>query len=149
MKADGTVDPAAVEAGSEIVAAMLSGREDLARCMARSRAELAIIPRDRTLTSLPDYAHLKGTVDFTGRSRDTYDLRGVGAVPGLPVSSTAEEQVLGNLGPEHPYQPYRGLVTVHEFAHGIQNLCFTAEDHEEWDGFTRKRSARTCTPAPT
>ena len=135
VKADGTVDPAAVEAGAEIVAAMLSGREDLARCMARSRAELAIIPRDRTLTSLPDYAHLKGTVDFTGRSRDTYDLRGVGAVPGLPVSSTAEEQVLGNLGPEHPYQPYRGLVTVHEFAHGIQNLCFTAEDHEEWDGF--------------
>ena len=51
--------------------------------------------------------HLKGTVDFTGRSRDTYDLRGVGAVPGLPVSSTAEEQVLGSLGPEHPYQPYR------------------------------------------
>ena len=68
VKADGTVDPAAVEAGAEIVAAMLLGRQDLARCMARSRAGLAIIPRDRTLTSLPDYAHLKGTVDFTGRT---------------------------------------------------------------------------------
>ena len=135
VKADATVDPAAVEAGAEIVAAMLSGREAIVRCMARRRVELAIIPRDRTLTSLPDYAFLKGTKDFTGRSRDTFELRGVGAVPGLPVSSAGEEQVLGSLGPEHPYHPYRGGVAVHEFAHGIQNLCFRVEDHEEWDGF--------------
>ena len=135
VKADGTVDPNALKAGAEMVAAMLSGREDIARCMARTRAELAIIPRDQTLTSLPDYAFLKGTVDFTGRSRDNFDLRGVGGVPGLPVSSTAEEQVLGNPGPKHPYHPYPGLVTVHEFSHGIQNLCFTEDDHEEWDGF--------------
>ena len=135
VKADGTVYPAAVEAGAEIVAAMLSGREDIARCMARTRAELAIIPRDRTVTSLPEYAYLKGTKDWTGRSRDTFEIRGLGAVRGQPVSSTAEEQVLGNLGPEHPYHPYRGLVAVHEFAHGIQNLCFTEDDHGEWDAF--------------
>ena len=135
VKADGTVDPAAVEAGAEMVATMLSGREDIARCMVGKRAELAIIPRDRTLTSLPDYAHLKGTRDFTGRSRDTFDIRGVGAVPGLPVSSAGEEQVLGSRGPEHPYYPYRGWVAVHEIAHGIQNLCFRVEDHEEWERF--------------
>ena len=135
VKADATVEPAAVEAGAELVAAMLSGRDDIARCMARNRAELAIIPKDRTLTSLPEYAYLKGTSDFTGRGRDTFDIRGVGAVPGQPVSSAAEEQVLGRIGPRHPYYPYRGLVAVHEFAHGIQNLCFTSEDHEEWNGF--------------
>ncbi len=77
----------------------------------------------------------QGDEDFTGRSRDTFELRGVGAVPGLRVSSAGEEQVLGSLGPEHPYHPYRGGVAVHEFAHGIQNLCFTPENHEEWDGF--------------
>ena len=135
VKADGTVEPAAVEAGAEVAAAMLSGRDDIVRCMARERAELAIIPKDRTLTSLPEYAYLKGTSDFTGRGRDTFDIRGVGAVPGQPVSSAAEEQVLGRIGPRHPYYPYRGLVAVHELAHGIQNLCFTAEDHGEWDGF--------------
>ena len=37
--------------------------------------------------------------------------------------------------PHHPYYPFRGLVAVHEFAHGIQNLCFTQEDHEQWNGF--------------
>ena len=135
VKADGTVEPAAVEAGGEIAAAMLSGRDDIVRCMARERAELAIIPKDRTLTSLPEYAYLKGTSDFTGRGREPFDIRGVGAVPGQPVSSAAEEQVLGPIGPRHPYYPYRGLVVVHELAHGIQNLCFTSEDHGEWNGF--------------
>ena len=109
VKADGTVDPAAVEVGAEIVASMLLGREDLARCMARSRAELAIIPRDRTLTSLPDYAHLKGRVRFhgpePGHLRPTgcrsspgaarlFDSRGAGAgqprtgapLPALPLT---------------------------------------------------------------
>ena len=62
----------------------------------------------------------------------------MGGVPGQSVSSTAEEQVLGNRDSTHPYFPYRGLVTVHEFAHGIQNLCFTEGDHEEWEGFDRE-----------
>ena len=72
------MEPAAVEAGAEVTAAMLSGRDDIARCMARNRAELAIIPMDRTLTSLPEYAYLKGTRDFTGRARDTFEIRGRG-----------------------------------------------------------------------
>ena len=135
VKADGSVDPAAVEAGAEIVSAMLSGRQDIVRCMARTRADLAIIPRDQTVTTLPEYAHLAGTKDFTGRSRDTFDLRGLGGVVGQPVASAAEEQLLGTLEPKHPYYPHRGLVPVHEFAHSIQNLCFTPEDDERWNGF--------------
>lgn len=135
VKANDTVDPAAVEAGAKIVAAMLSGRQDIARCMARQRGDLAIIPRDQTATSLPEFAFLAGTTDFTGRRRDTFEIRGLGGVRGRPVSSAAEEQLLGTLGPQYPYYPFRGLVAVHEFAHGIQNLCFTPEDHQEWNGF--------------
>ena len=135
IKANETVDPAAVEAGAEIVDVMLSGRPDIAQCMARRRGDLAIVPRDQALTSLPEYQHLEGTTDFTGRRRDNFDIRGVGGVPGLPVSSAGEEQLLGNLEPHHPYYPFRGLVAVHEFAHGIQNLCFTQADHDQWNGF--------------
>ena len=134
VKAAGEVDSGAVEAGTEIVAAMLSGREDIARCMVRQRAELAIIPKDQPVTSLPEFAYLQGTRDFTGRSRDSFDIRGLGAVPGQPVSSAGEEQLLGIFGPHHPFFPFKGLVIVHEFAHGIQNLCFTPEDHEKWNG---------------
>ena len=135
VKAAGKVDSAAVEAGADIVAAMLSGRDDIAWCMVRERAELAIIPKDQPVTSLPEYAYLRGTSDFTGRSRDSYAIRGLGAIFGQPVSSAGEEQVLGLFGPQHPFYPFRGLVAVHEFSHGIQNLCFTAEDHEEWNRF--------------
>ena len=135
VKAAGEVDSAAVEAGADIVAAMLSGRDDIARCMVMERAELAIIPKDQPATSLPEYVYLRGTRDFTGRGRDSFDIRGLGAISGQPVTSAGEEQVLGRFGPQHPFYPFRGLVAVHEFAHGIQNLCFTAEDHKEWNGF--------------
>ena len=135
VKAAGMVDPAAVRAGADIVVALLSGREDIARCMARQGAALAIIPRDQVVSELPEYAHLSGTSDFTGRSYDSYDLRGLGGTAAQPVSSAAEEQLLGNRGPEHAYQPYRGLVAVHEFAHGVQNICFTPADHDQWDAF--------------
>ena len=129
------MDSGAVEAGADIVAAMLSGREDLARCMVKQGAELAIIPKDQVVTSLPEFAYLKGTRDFTGRSRDTFDLRGLGGIAVHPVSATGEEQVLGTSEPKHPSYPFRGLVAVHEFAHAIQNLCFTTEDYEEWNRF--------------
>ncbi len=135
IKADGTVDPAAVEAGAEIVSVMLSGRPDIARCMARRGGDLAIIPKDKSVVTLPEYSYLKGTKDFTGRPRDCFYLRGLGGVRGQPVSSAGEEQLLGDLEPHHPYYPFRGLVAVHEFAHGIQNLCFTQADHERWGSF--------------
>ena len=135
VKADGTVEQAALEAGAEVVSALLSGREDLSRCMFRQRAELAIIPKDQTVASLPEYAYLTGTKDFTGRPRDSFEIRGLGGVKGRPVSSAGEEQLLGRLEPRHAYHPFRGLVAVHEFAHAIQNLCFTQEDHEDWGGF--------------
>ena len=111
VKATDGVDPAALRAGADIVVTMLSGRQDLARCMAQRGAALAIIPRDQPVTTLPEYAHLRGTYDFTGRSRDTFDLRGVGAAEPLhPVSSAGEEQLLGQFGPQHPYYSYRGWV---------------------------------------
>ena len=135
VKAHESVEPAALQAGAEIVAAMLSGREDIALCMPLQGADLAIIPKDKTNTDLPEFTHLVGTKDFTGRRRDTFEIRGLGGVIGQPVSSAGEEQLLENWGPQHPWFPYRGWVALHEFAHAIQNLCFAEEDHEEWNKF--------------
>ncbi len=138
VKAHESVDPAALQAAAEIIEVMLSGREDIASCMSLQGADLAITPRDQVNTDIPEFAHLKGTKDFTGRSRDTFEIRGLGAVKGLPVSLAAEEQLLGNFGPQHPFYQYRGLVATHEYAHALQNLCFTQADHEEWDKFYKE-----------
>ena len=138
VRAHESVDPAALQAGAEIVDAMLSGRDDIPGCMAQNGGDLAIIPRDQVNSDLPEFAHLAGTSDFTGRRRDNYDIRGLGGVRGNPVSSAGEEQLLGNWESQHPWYPYRGLVATHEYAHGIQNLCFIQEDWEKWNKFYDK-----------
>lgn len=140
VKAHESVAPAALQAGAEIVDGLLSGREDIAECMPLQGADLAIIPRNQTNVDLPEFAHLKGTSDFTGRRRDTFEIRGLGGVAGQPVSSAGEEQLLGNRGPEHPWMPYRGLAAAHEYAHAIQNVCFKQEDHDRWNKFYEEAS---------
>ena len=137
IKAKDTVDPDALYAAGDIVSTMLSGRQDIDDCMAHVGAGLAIIPKDEYVTTLPEFAHLVGTSDFTGRPRDSFAIRGLGAVKGLPVSATSEEQLLGLPTDQYPHNrfPHVGLITVHEFAHGIQNLCFTPNDWEQWEEF--------------
>jgi hypothetical protein len=131
IKATGKVDPAALSAAADVVRWMLDGRQDIAKCMANVGAAIAIIPKDEFVTALPEFARLKGRADFTGRNYDSFQLRGLGAVKGQPVSATSEENLLrlpGDLNHWHN-------VTVHEFAHAIQNLCFTQNDREKWSNF--------------
>ncbi len=113
-----------------MIGPMLSGRQDIAECMDEVDMELAIIPKDEKITTLPEFRFLEGTKTFDGRSYES--VRGGGAVRGRVITVTSEESLLGLK--ENPYR-YIALVTVHEFAHSIQNLCFTAEDHREWDAF--------------
>lgn len=137
IKATGKVDTAAFDVAADTIRPMLSGREDLSDCMADAGGGLAIIPRDEYVTTLPEYAYLKGRSDFTGRTYESFQLRGLGGVKGQPVSSTSEESLLRLDVDEYPYGrfPFDSLITVHEYAHGIQNLCFTQDDHERWNGF--------------
>ena len=134
IKAKDTVDPDALYAAGDIVSTMLSGRQDIGDCMANVGAGLAIIPKDEYVTTLPEFTHLIGTSDFTGRPRDSFAIRGLGATKAQPVSATSEEQLLGLPTDQYPHNrfPHIGLITVHEFAHGIQNLCFTQNDWELW-----------------
>ena len=143
IKATGKVDPAAFDVAADIIRPMLSGREDIADCMADAGGDLAIIPRDEYVTTLPEYAHLKGRSDFNlGRTFESFQIRGIGGDKRQPISSTSEESLLRLDVDEYPYgispygrPPFDSLITVHEYAHGIQNLCFTQDDHERWNAF--------------
>ncbi len=130
IKATAQVDPAALTAAGEVIRWMLgTAREDIVACLADVGAALAIIPEDEFVTTLPEFAWLAGRADFTGRTYESMAIRGLGAVAGQPVSATSEESLIGD-------QSQLNLnITVHEFAHGIQNLCLTAEDDEEWARF--------------
>ena len=125
VKAAAHVDPAALQAAAHIMDVMLDGREDIATCMAEAGAGMLIVPKDDPLTSLPDYAHLKGGKDpKAGRSYDEI-IRGLGGAPDQPDASTDETHLL--------WTPPNPEVTAHEYAHSIQNICFTTEDHANWD----------------
>ncbi len=130
IKAAAKVRPEALEAAATVVNWMLeSARNDVAACMAEVEAGLAIIPRDDFVTALPEFAWLSGQADFTGRTYDSFELRGLGAVRGQPVAATSEESLLG-IG-----VPKDLSVSVYVFATAIQNLCFTPEDARKWSGF--------------
>ena len=131
VKANDAVDSEALKTAAEIVSVMLNGRDDVDECMASAGAAVAIVPKDEYVTSVPEFKWLTGRSDFTGRPYDGFAIRGLGAVKGQPVSATSEENLL-----RLPSDPLSFVdVTVHEFAHAIQNLCFLVNDHEKWNGF--------------
>ena len=137
VKATGKVDPNALLVAGEIVDVMLSGRGDIASCMANVGGDLAIVPKDEHITTLPEYSWLKGSSDFTGRTYESFLIRGLGAAIGNPVSSASEESILSLDVDKYPHNrfPFDALIAVHEYAHGIQNLCFTQGDHDKWNAF--------------
>lgn len=71
---------------------------------------------------MPEFTSQRGTLDF---------YRGLGAVKGQPVSGVNEDTLLGGS------DAFLGL-TFHEFGHSVQNLCFTNDDHKEWNRLYRK-----------
>ena len=107
---------------------MLAGREDIAVCMANAGAGMLIVPKDDPLTSLPEYSHWKGKSDpNAGRSYDEI-IRGSGGhpQPNHPDDAATDETHLLWMPPDPE-------VTAHEYAHSIQNFCFTPEDDAKWD----------------
>ena len=87
--------------------------------------ELHIIPSDKKLTDLPEFASLKGVKTFDGRNYD--DLRGVG---GTKIGSDiryaiAEEQLISVSGKPSVYS--KGFVAAHESGHIVEQFGLTED----------------------
>ena len=96
---------------------MLKMRQDLLEEMVNQGTRIAIVSKDEGITDLPEYANLDTTNPLPGGQLWDDRSRGFGAVPGRPVSSGAEENLLClGLGDDR----YNGeSIFVHEFAHSI------------------------------
>jgi len=116
--------PAAVKVAEERMTQVFSSlRSPDAAELKGTTVELHIIPHDKKLTDLSEFAHLKGTRTFDGRLYD--DLRGVG---GTKVGDTiryavAEEQLISIPGKPSGYA--QGFVAAHESAHIIEQFGMT------------------------
>ena len=129
VKASSQVAPEALVKAAETMTRMMLGpRNDVRSCLTAAGAAMAVIPEGEYVTSLPEFAFLKGEKDIAGNRYNSFAISGLGAVKGQPVSSTSEKNLLRLPGDPHAFLD----VTIHEFAHAVQNLCFTPEDRETW-----------------
>ena len=112
-------------------------RPDIRARLVASKAAIAITPKDRFVTALPEFAYQSGRKDATGREYDSFKIRGLGAVVGQPVTATAEENLLHLSG-----DTMKGMsVTHHEFAHAVMNLGFNKADRAAWAQIYRNGAA--------
>ena len=128
VKASSKVAPEALVKAAESVTRMMVGlRHDMRACLVRAGAAMAIHPKDGFVVELPEFARFKGIEhQRSGNLWDDYQ-GGLGASRDQPVSATHERALLEDPGPSSTY------ITMHEFAHAIQNLCFTRQDRETWN----------------
>lgn len=127
IKASNIVDPKALIEAKRIITMMLKDvRPDIKNRLVAKKAALAIIPRDKFVTSLPEFSYLSGKTDVNGNPYDSFKIRGLGA-KGRPVTATSEENLL-----KLPNDTFKAEdITVHEFAHAVMNLGFTFADFEK------------------
>lgn len=141
IKAGSNVDPKALLVVKDTVDLMLAAgsRRGLPECLKKADAFIAIIPWDEKISVLPEFAHLKGRKHpYDGSPLD--DVRG--ALAHKHEAATNEENVLNlpsNIAP--------GIdTTMHEFAHIIQEICFTSEEQARWEGLYEQAKAVTLFP---
>src|ERR1700677_1764899 len=138
IRAPASVDRSALSAAAVIVTQMLGNvRPDIRARLVASKAAIAITPKDRYVTALPEFARQSGRKDTTGREYDSFKIRGLGAVVGQPVTATAEENLLHLSG-----DTMKGMsVTHHEFAHAVMNIGFNKADRVAWEKIYRNGEA--------
>lgn len=110
-------DPALSEA-AVIVKAMLAGREDILKAMAKNKVRLSVMATSERTCDLPEHA------DLTPKEYWNRRARGLGATRERPAVSCGEENVL--CCPGDPYSTES--IMVHEFAHAIHEMGVNSLD---------------------
>jgi hypothetical protein len=105
----------------DIVRHMLSRRRDVREALTRSKVRVGVMSARQVATDIPEHRDLYRA--FPGTDWNTR-TRGVGATAARPVTSCAEENLLG-----YPSDRYRGeSILVHEFGHTVHTMGLRAVD---------------------
>ena len=114
VKANEMVEVRSMYNSADVIRVMMSSlRDDIRQCLVRQGAAMAVAPFDEFITTLPEFYPEKGELDLAG---------GLGAGKKQPVSGVVEGWVITGA-----YS-----LVLHEFAHAVQNLCFTVDEQMEW-----------------
>jgi hypothetical protein len=128
IKAQAKVSPRALASAKQNVQHMLKDQPDLAARMAMKHASVAIIPQNKFITTLPEFAGMSGRNDSNGNAYDSFKVRGAGGVNGQPVTAVSEENLIRQAN-----DPFKAEdIFYHEFGHAIMNLGFSDSQRLEW-----------------
>lgn len=133
IKAGSNVDSRALLVVKDTIELMLApgSRRGIPECLKQAGASMAIIPWDQPTSVLPEFDARPG---YTGRGefKSKHD----------PVATTPEENVL-----DLPSNSTRGVdITMHEFAHVVQEVCFTTEEQARWEDLYEEAMAEQLFP---
>jgi len=104
---------------ARIVDHMLSRRPDVRENLIKQHTQVSILGVEEKYTEIPEMRKWKGKTVPIGDRRTFDEVRGGGAVKDNPVTVTCERNLCGI---RDPYLNHGFSVTIHEFAHSIQNL---------------------------
>ena len=128
IKAQAKVGSRALAIARQNVQRMLKDQPDLAARMATKHASVAIIPQNKFITTLPEFAGMSGRNDPNGNAYDSFKVRGAGGVNGQPVTAVSEENLTRRAN-----DPFKAEdIFYHEFGHAIMNLGFSDSQRLEW-----------------
>ena len=131
------VSPEALTAAANILGRMMDHRPDIAERLSDSGGSLAIIPTNSYITELPEFRHLSGELDPNGNPYDSFAIRGAGGIPTQTTTATAEENLLDL--PENSTRFWDEDITVHEWAHAIENIGFDDQTRSRVVGTVPRR----------
>jgi hypothetical protein len=126
IKAVDGVPPAALSEARKIVVRMLMEADpEVCKRLGSSKLHIAIIPKFKKLTDLPEFRHLSGSRYRDGRLFD--HVRGVTAVSQwrTPMVATSEENLLRLISTSQS-------TMHHEFGHAVHLVGLTAEQRKDW-----------------
>jgi hypothetical protein len=114
---------AAVAAARKAAVELFGDLRDPSKAQLKTtKVALDVIPHDKQLTDLPEYAHLKGTKTFDGRVWDT--VRGIQTdIAGVHRFAVAEEDLVSVPGKAASYGS--GFLAAHEGGHALQASSLT------------------------
>lgn len=114
------VDDRALFKAKHLIESMLAKRKDARDALVAASSRFLIIPKDKGITTLPEYSYLKQVPVPDGYASWDARARGMGG----SHTSCGEENIL-----RLPGDPYQGQgICVHEFAHTVLTSGVTMAD---------------------
>jgi peptidoglycan hydrolase-like protein with peptidoglycan-binding domain len=131
----GVVDPVAARTEALRILTVQLANKAIARGSIDNHIGVVIVPRNKLMTDLPQFASLAGQTTFDGRNWETTRGSGGLTLDGNVFTAIAEENLLGGActamfnGTPVSGQYAEGYSTTsHEFAHTLHNYVLTAAD---------------------